>query len=301
MNNTIVFDSNDVQSVVSSINNGSQSLSNVSSSLASSFSPLTSCDLFVDGLNKLINKANKTKSSYEDVSSVVASHIEEYINMENDISNAGNNYMSYSDSTSRSGDGGISIDPTISIGDVNHGKEISTSLDDEVKKLDDNTIIKFIDFIKVNNNNNTNISDIFASEKTSILVQYLYEFCKQYDDKVLTISDETEIRRYLLLNILNLEEDYISIPDEYSIYKYKKFLKRIASDNNTSITELFTDINKKQILNSTLNDMYNGKIDSSKYGLSADYQQEFKKLVEYKVKENNVSYDSLFDNPLLLI
>lgn len=295
----IVFDSDDVQSVSTSVNSDLQSLSSIVNQVSSNFSSLVNCNLFDDNLNQLVNNINKVKAYYSKVESIISNHNNEYINMENAISNIANNYQSYDSYDNNLVPISINIGNDINIDNVNNGKSISNRLDDEVISIDDDTIIEFIDFVK-KNNTNISIIDIIKKDKINLLVENLSKFYKQILNKDLIIDNELETRKHFLLKMFDFNAYYKDL-EYYSLFKYKNYLKIVGDENNCKVSELFTDPVKENMLQKAFDNLYAGKVNYKDYGLSENYQSEFKLLVDNRAKELNISTVQLLLNPLLLL
>ena len=302
-NNNISFDTNDVSSIVSYLNNDVQALSAISTSISSSFNQLTSCDLFVEGISKLTQKVDSIKTSYESIITAIGGQINNYADVETAVQNAADNYMSYYSNDRRSsGGGGKDYGYGLeSVDTVEKGEQIGTTLDDEVKSIDDKTLVDFLNFVNVNKGETVSINDIFKDENSKVLALYLQAYYKQYENKELTINDETLIRSELINSILNSEVDLPKTIKDESIIMYKEYLSAIAKANNVSLGDYFTKSEYKESVKTTLLNLYNGKVDAKQYGLDENYAEQFKNLVDKKAKSLNLSVDEVLSNPLCLL
>lgn len=298
----ISFDTSDVSSIVSSINNDVQALTNVSSSISTSFSPLTNSDLFTEGLNKIVQKLNNIKTSYESISTAIGGQVNTYNDVETAVEGISDNYISYYDN----GSTGISSRRNSRTDDLSttataEGTKISTTLDEEVKSIDDKTLIKFINFVSVNLANSATISDLFQEENSEALSKYLQSFYKKYSGKELTIVDKSIIRTGLLKNILNSTVELPKELKDQSIIKYKEYLIAFAKELNVSVADLFLNTDYIDKTKIALQNLYEGKVDAAKYNLDSNYQSEFKDLVEKVMNGRKITLDKLFNNPIYLV
>ena len=298
----ISFDTSDVSSIVSSINNDVQALTNVSSSISTSFSPLTNSDLFTEGLNKIVQKLNNIKTSYESISTAIGGQVNTYNDVETAVEGISDNYISYYDN----GSTGISSRRNSRTDDLSttataEGTKISTTLDEEVKSIDDKTLIKFINFVSVNLANSATISDLFQEENSEALSKYLQSFYKEYSGKELTVVDKSIIRTGLLKNILNSTVELPKELKDQSIIKYKEYLIAFAKELNVSVADLFLNTDYIDKTKIALQNLYEGKVDAAKYNLDSNYQSEFKDLVEKVMNGRKITLDKLFNNPIYLV
>ena len=298
----ISFDTSDVSSIVSSINNDVQALTNVSSSISTSFSPLTNSDLFTEGLNKIVQKLNNIKTSYESISTAIGGQVNTYNDVETAVEGISDNYISYYDN----GSTGISSRRNSRTDDLSttataEGTKISTTLDEEVKSIDDKTLIKFINFVSVNLANSATISDLFQEENSEALSIYLQSFYKEYSGKELTVVDKSIIRTGLLKNILNSTVELPKELKDQSIIKYKEYLIAFAKELNVSVADLFLNTDYIDKTKIALQNLYEGKVDAAKYNLDSNYQSEFKDLVEKVMNGRKITLDKLFNNPIYLV
>lgn len=305
--NSITFDTEDVSSILAVLKNDVQNLDNIKSNVKSALEPITNCDLFTEGLEQLTKKIESIKKSYEGIISVVDAQASKYSLSDDQIANAASNYMSYYNGGSSSGGtsggdyGASGSEDDYAVDTVDAGKIISTVLDDQVKAIDDKTLINIINFMNMNKEANVTIRDILNEINSKALAIYLQGFYKMYANADLTITDETIIRKEFLKCLLNAEVDLPAELKENSILKYKEYLKDIADSKNISLGDLFTLEEHSEIIKTALEDLYDGKVDAKKYDFAANYKEEFVKLVSKITQEKNVSKEEVFKNPLYLV
>lgn len=298
----ISFDTSDVSSIVSNINNDVQSLGTISSTISTSFSPLTNSDLFAEGLNKIIQKLNNIKTSYESISTAVGGQLNTYSDVETAVEGISDNYMSYYDSGStRISSRRHSKSDDLSTSETGDGTKINTTLDEEIKSIDDKTIIKFINFVSANLASSATISDLLQEENSEALSKYLKAFYKEYNGKELAVEDKSVIRVELLKNILNSTVELPKELKDQSIIKYKEYLSDFAKNLNTSVADLFLNADYLEKTKIALQNLYEGKVDATKYNLNTNYQEEFKALVEKVMNGRKITLDELFNNPIYLV
>lgn len=298
----ISFDTSDVSSIVSNINNDVQSLGTISSTISTSFSPLTNSDLFAEGLNKIIQKLNNIKTSYESISTAVGGQLNTYSDVETAVEGISDNYMSYYDNGStRISSRRHSKSDDLSTSETGDGTKINTTLDEEIKSIDDKTIIKFINFVSANLASSATISDLLQEENSEALSKYLKAFYKEYNGKELAVEDKSVIRVELLKNILNSTVELPKELKDQSIIKYKEYLSDFAKNLNTSVADLFLNADYLEKTKIALQNLYEGKVDATKYNLNTNYQEEFKALVEKVMNGRKITLDELFNNPIYLV
>jgi hypothetical protein len=305
----VSFDSSDVSSIVSSLNSSAQALVSVGSTVQSTLTPLTSCDLFTDGVSKLVSKLESVKSSFESIVTAIGGQTQTYSDVESAVQQAGDNYMSYygggsggSSGGSGGGGGSSSSEGLFTAGmQIDQGQAVNTSLDDVVKEIDDKTIINFLNFVNVNKGEKANINDILKEENSEILMKYLVAFYKKYENKNLTATDQTLIRKELIKKILNAKVDLPKDFKDNSIIKFKTYLESIATKCKTTVADLITEPEYKETMKTALSNLYLNKVDISKYGISESDLNSFRELVAKVSKIKNIKAEEVFSNPIYLV
>lgn len=302
--NSITFDTDDVSSIVTVLKNDVQNIENIKTNVKSALEPITNCDLFVDGVEQLTKKLDSIQKSYEGIISAIDTQANTYTTSDDGVANAANNYMSYYNggTTGSGGNYGYSgSDDDYDVDKIDVGEIISTSLDEQIKTIDDKTIINMINFMNTNKESNVTIRDIINEINSEALALYLQGFYKVYGNVDLTITDETLIREEFLKCLLNAEVDLPAELKEDSILKYKEYLKDIADSKNVSLGDLFTLPEYKEVIKEALQNLYDGKVDATKYDFTSDYKEEFVNLVSKIAKEKNITKEEIFKNPLYLV
>ena len=294
-NDSISFDSNDVSSVISSLNTSKTVLSDTISIIKTNFNPLVESGLFVDGLSKLTSKITSLEESYNSITSAIGMQSNNYETIEDEISGYADNYMSYYNASGSHGSKHKSKkkkdhdSDEIDIDDIDFGTSINAStLDEVISSIDDKTLINLINFLNVNKSDDIAFNVFLDEDNEDILAAYLQEFYKENADVDLSISDTTSIRKTFIEKILNTDLKVPSSVKEDSIIKYKKHLTEVASRYNTDLNTLLTNESYSGIVKQELNKYYNEK-------------DSFKKLVDSKASEESISKEELLSNPELLI
>ena len=294
-NDSISFDSNDVSSVISSLNTSKTVLSDTISIIKTNFNPLVESGLFVDGLSKLTSKITSLEESYNSITSAIGMQSNNYETIEDEISGYADNYMSYYNASGSHGSKHKSKkkkdhdSDEIDIDDIDFGTSINAStLDEVISSIDDKTLINLINFLNVNKSDDIAFNVFLDEDNEDILAAYLQEFYKENADVDLSISDTTSVRKTFIEKILNTDLKVPSSVKEDSIIKYKKHLTEVASRYNTDLNTLLTNESYSGIVKQELNKYYNEK-------------DSFKKLVDSKASEESISKEELLSNPELLI
>ena len=301
----VSFDSGDVSSIVASLNSSAQSLTSIASSVTSAFTPLTSCDLFTDGLSKLSQKIESIKSSFESIVTAIGGQTQTYSDVENAVAQAGDDYMSYYGGGSSGGGGGgggsSSDEGLLETAAVQYGLAVNTVVDEEIKKIDDETLVNLINFININKAENVTISDILKEENSEILAKYLEAFYKQYTNKACSVSDATLVRKELIKSILNAKVDLPKSLKDSSIIKFKTYLEAIAKKCNTDVASLITDPQYSETMKTYLSCLYLNKVKTDLFGISESDLESFRERVAKITKQKNITADELFSNPIYLV
>ena len=294
-NNSISFDSNDVSSVISSLNVSKNKLTDTVNILNTDFKPLIESNLFVDGLSKLSNKITSLESSFDGITSLISEQSTNYETIEDEVSRYADNYMSYYDASGSHGSKHKSKkkkshdSEDIEVDDIDFSKILNTtSLDEAIKLLDDKTLIKCINFLNINKSDDIPFNVFLDEDNKDILATYLKVFYKDNTNMDLSITDTSSIRKVFIEKILNTDLKVPSSVKEDSIIKYKKQLTKIANKYNTDLNTLLTDVSYTNIVKDELDGLYKDK-------------DSFKDFVNGKSKELNKSNDELLYNPELLI
>ena len=291
-NSNIMVDSNDISLIQSSISSSTTCLSDITSTLSTKFNPLIECDLFTDNLTSIINKIKDIESLFSNINGVIGTQLNNYDNVENEVANYGNDYMSYYSSSGKkhkkskktSEEGEIETD------DVKNGKSLNVNiLDTEIKDIDDSTLIECINFLNVNKSDDTPFNVFLDEDNEEILATYLEEFYNKNGMDNIATEDASKVRKLFIEKILNTSVSIPSSISEDSLIKYKSYLTSIANTNNVDLNTLLTNVKYSDAVNNTLTNLYNNNTNG------------FKSFIDNKATKLNKSVEELLSNPTLLI
>ncbi len=301
-NNSISVDSNELETIISNVNSDKTSIGEVNTSFESSFKPLTDVGLFVDCLNNLKEESKNIETAYEVLIRELNSHLDDYNSLENQLAQVANNYRSYYSPTTGGGVGSYTSGNPNTVTDVNDGTPIDPEkMETKIEKIDFNAIDEMLNFISITKDSDKTIGDILAdANNANYFCTLLQNYYKTYNSTLVEYDSSSSVQQLLLRQLLNSDVDNIpkALSDK-SIIKYKKYLHKIAKDNNTTVYDLSTKEQFKEIFKDSLLKLYNKEINSTEF--DDNYCNDFRTFIDSRAKEKNVDKDKLFEDIKLLL
>ena len=297
----ISIDSSVLEDVVSRLSSDNNSLSKMKDSLDRDFVCMINAGLFEEQMKKLKEKVSSISSVYSSISSEISNHLGEYETNENTISEVANDYMSYYD---YSGTTGVSKKTKKHVDDSDDTDTDSkkVNLEDEIKDIDSKTLISLVNFIDSNKKDDVSINDLIMDESNhDYLMTLIKKFYNEQGIDNIKISDNTEVVRALLTNILNSNLIMPQDMNSNSLIAYKEYLNSIASKYNTDSFTLITNSNYQNTIYTYLSSLYNGSTSDISVGYSNELITGFKAMVDAKSTLYSTSVDELLKNPLYLV
>lgn len=300
-NGNILLNSEEISSTVSIVNDVVSTLENdMSSSINSNFNTLLDLGLFSEGIENIKKQISSLATAYKAVAVEIASHISEFEEVEDTLSNGISNYInSNSNNTENnsSNNNFSSNNENIIVSDIQEGTTINDqTLLNSIAAINDETKNKLIEFLSVNKDNNITISELmFNTANTTALVTLLKKFYGDSNPTISNIENATIIQK-TLINKLFASNDIPSSISENTILVAKKYLNIIAKNNNITVGDLLLDDDKSNLLSSALMNVYDGN-GLSEFGLT---ENEIKQIREYMDKvaiSNNSAVEELITNP----
>jgi len=309
-NGDLLIDSSELSGVVSTINTIVTTLeSDIGTAISSEFTALSEAGLFTDGLASLAQSVQALGGSYKQLAVLIASHNAELEETENQLSNAAGNYSSgYKGSSGSRGNSGGSSGSSggnssydnnnTNVNDVNDGQAVNAAvLVDNIEKITDESLVKLVDFIKINKAANLSINQLLFDKTNAMkLVSLLRVF---YGDKttdtIVDISSATLIQKTLIKQMFEAD----TLPQEISnntILVAKEYLNTIAKENKIAVEDLLLDDDNSLILATSLMNVYDGN-GISEYGLSAEEVEKIRNYMDNVATSNGASVEDIAGNP----
>jgi len=309
-NGDLLIDSSELSGVVSTINTIVTTLeSDIGTAISSEFTALSEAGLFTDGLASLAQSVQSLGGSYKQLAVLIASHNAELEETENQLSNAAGNYSSgYKGSSGSRGNSGGSSGSSggnssydnnnTNVNDVNDGQAVNAAvLVDNIEKITDESLVKLVDFIKINKAANLSINQLLFDKTNAMkLVSLLRVF---YGDKttdtIVDISSATLIQKTLIKQMFEAD----TLPQEISnntILVAKEYLNTIAKENKIAVEDLLLDDDNSLILATSLMNVYDGN-GISEYGLSAEEVEKIRNYMDNVATSNGASVEDIAGNP----
>lgn len=297
----ISIDSSVLEDVVSRLSSDNNSLSKMKDSLDRDFVCMINAGLFEEQMKKLKEKVDSISSVYSSISSEISNHLGEYETNENTISEVANDYMSYYDYSGKTR-GSKKTKKHVDDSDKTDADSKKVNLEDEIKEIDSKTLISLVNFIDSNKKDDVSINDLMMDESNhDYLISLIKKFYKEQGIDNISVSDNTEIVRTLLINILNSKLNMPQDMNSNSLIAYKEYLNSIASKYNTDSFTLITNANYQNTIYTYLTNLYNGSTSDINVGYSTELIAGFKAMVDSKSNIYNTSVDELLKNPLFLV
>ena len=274
--------------------------SDITSSVDGDFSVLSELG-FGNCISKIKSQATSLTNVQKSIIDSIASHLSDVEDTENKLNSGFNNSYSGSsyvgDSSSGSDDvGGSDYD----VDDDEDGKKINaeelasmiTSLDEDEKK-------SLLSLINSNKDSNTSLNDLLMNYENS---EELFKILKSVlgtDKEFADFTDEEKelIQKTLLNTIVNGETEYQELKTD-SILMAKEYLKDVCNDYKIDPSDLIYDSLYRNVLKTSLKDLYNGNVDSD---VPESEILEFRQYVDKVAQQNNTSAIDLINNNVQLL
>lgn len=291
--NKIVYDSNEISSIMSKIGNNSSIVeSDIVNSLTNDFSMLQELDLFAEGLNKLSSKASQVISLNNRLLTRLSEHDSNMNELNKKHTDMFNNIDDYADDSSVYSGEVVSIDE-ITLSSVPDGKLILSEYIGSVifkfpydKKL---VLLK-----KILNDGKNSLDIITDSKQSDILIYQLKEVLKEdysIDLGKLTIEEEKELQKAFFNSICDENKNIFDEIEQDSILKGMSYFKEVCSNNNISVTDLLYDDNNKDLFVNALKDIYNNQLES----LTANETLSVRSYIDNVASSNKIEVSKLLE------
>ena len=292
--NKIVYDSNEISSIVSN----TKELINVVETdikpqIDNDFQLLKELDFFNDGFDSINTKLDKIILLNSEIVSSLNKHDEEMNSINNKHLSLFNG-MNQEETKTNSYSGESIVLDNINLKEITDGKTVLTtfinevipkfSYEEKVKLL--KNILKEEDSLSILTNNDE--SDIITYElKENIDSDYFIELSK------LTKEEEKEIQRSFFDAISDNDTNIFDEIKKDSFLSGLSYLKQYAKKNDTTLSNLIFDDNKKELFMDAIKDIYNSdQIDV----LTEEEVNSVKSYIYNISSKNNIEVNELLNN-----
>ena len=300
----VSINSDVANNVISYLSNATQCLDgDVTSKLASSFQPLVDLGFASNCLSKIQQQVKSLLSQEQSLIDSISSHLSDVSEVENNLNR---------DFTNRIGSSGGwgSYNPP-STTEVVDGSEIEVDNEEDGKKIKVDGFKEIIDsltdteknnllkLLEVNKDANTSIKDLlFDTKYSEELFKTLKKVLKeQVEFDELSLDDIKQVQKILLDSIVTGETTNFELKTN-SILVVQEYLNDISKSNNISTSDLLFNSSYKDLLKTSLKNLYNGDVDKS---VPDTYITNIRDYIDPIAKEKNVSAHELIDNYLEMV
>lgn len=292
--NKIVYDSNEISSIVSN----TKELINVVETdikpqIDNDFQLLKELDFFTDGFDSIKTKLDKIILLNSEIVSSLNKHDEEMNSINNKHLSLFNGINQEETKTNSYSGESIVLD-NINLKEITDGKTVLTtyisevipkfSYEEKVELL--KNILKEEDSLSILTN--TDESDIITYElKENIDSDYFIELSK------LTKEEEKEIQKSFFNAISDNDTNIFDEMKKDSFLSGLSYLKQYAKKNDTTLSNLIFDDNKKELFMDAIKDIYNSdQIDV----LTEEEVNSVKSYIDNISSKNNIEVNELLNN-----
>ena len=297
--------------------------SDVKGKLSSSFEPLTSLGFLSEALSKIESQVDKLIESHNSIVAEISSHMQDVETQEDGLDNG------YQSGTFTGGYGGTSSGGSTSTWSSDGSPTTSTVdesfVEPQITEAAEYELVEESDGLKVNADEfNEMLSSIDGEYQTTLInlinsnkpsdvslidllldnsnSEELYKTLKDVfgdslDMSSFTLEDYEKVQKHLLNMIVKSD---VSIPklSDNTILAGKAYLAKVCSDNNIEPSDLFFDNKNKELLKTSLLEIYDGSVGD----VMTDKEiKNFRYEVDVKAKKNNMSSEELIENHLDLL
>ena len=296
MANAITIDSSVIESIISKVGSDKAKIEEVKSSLDSAFAPLIACGLFESCLSSLKEEATNIASTYDALQTQLKAHVSSVSTLEDRVQKVGSDYRSYYTPSGGGGGSRGSQGGQSTVQEVEEGKKVDPEkMEKKIEDLKPSDIKTMIAFALLIKEKNTSLmSLLFDPTKAGKFAEILKKFYTTYGTLEVNYDDASKVQKAFVKKILNSTEDLPATFTEATILHFKKYLVNIAKANNIAPEDLIMEDKYKDILSSSLKDLYNGKVDKKEY--DEEYVTEFKAFINMKANANNQKADEVMGN-----
>ncbi len=300
-NGQVVVNSDEITSILSHMVSSCSVLeSDLSSKIPGNFQCLVDLGFLSTSVTKIKEQINTITSTYKSVIAEISSHLGDVASTDEKLES---NFRSGYGSVSSGGGGAYYGEGKGSETDVNSvedGKKINVQKFIEcLPLLDDESKLNLVKFIDIKKDEGTSLVDLlFNAENTEELFVLIKDaFKDSIDLSEATLDDYVLIKKALLEMLCNNEIDYKELK-ENSIIGAKEYLVKISKENNISVSDLLVDTNYREVLKTSLINLYDGNVTSD---VSTTIIENYRNYIDKVAKLNNITSEELLTKHIELI
>lgn len=296
MADRIFYDSNEVSNIVSKIGEHTDLIqSDIEYSINKNFSVLRELDLFSDGLDLLLSRADNIIYLNNKLVNLLNNHDGDFCSLENEHVSLFNKEEVEEKETEAYSGTVISIDEIV-LSKINDGKVILTEYINEV--IPSFSYDKKLEVLKeILNDNSNSLSLLTDSDESDILVYQLKNILSdKYSIKLnkLTKDEEKELQKSFFESISDNDTNIFDELDTNTFLNGLSYYKQVAQKNGISDTDLLFDDKNKELFMDALNDIYNNsdQIDV----LTENEIESVKNYINEVASSNSITVSELLSN-----
>ena len=296
MADRIFYDSNEVSNIVSKIGEHTDLIqSDIEYSINKNFSVLRDLDLFSDGLDLLLSRADNIIYLNNKLVNLLNNHDGDFCSLENEHVSLFNKEEVEEKETEAYSGTVISIDEIV-LSKINDGKVILTEYINEV--IPSFSYDKKLEVLKeILNDNSNSLSLLTDSDESDILVYQLKNILSdKYSIKLnkLTKDEEKELQKSFFESISDNDTNIFDELDTNTFLNGLSYYKQVAQKNGISDTDLLFDDKNKELFMDAVNDIYNNsdQIDV----LTENEIESVKNYINEVASSNSITVSELLSN-----
>ncbi len=233
--------------------------SDITSKMSDNFSALSSIG-YGDALSKIKEQIDDMLELTAKLMRELSSHLVSTQDTEANLQNAlQNKQLPTNVTNSNSYGGGTHYTAPVTNEDKDKGKEIISDILKDIKNRDDKSIVNLIELINQNKGKLSLTELIFGYKTSEELVKALSKALglKISDKETFTKEDEENVKKTLIEKLFDVEPVPLRLIGS-SILTAKEYIKEIAEQEKMSIGDLLVDEKNKELLVTSLSNLYNG-------------------------------------------
>lgn len=301
---TIIINSDIINTVITDLRSSYVNLeSNLISKLPGNFSVLAELGFFSSGINAILSQTNKLVDLHKTLITQISQHLNDYATIEDELSTTLENGLENYSIKNNNYSGSAITSGNLTIDDVEQGTAINKQkLVEEIIKLTDEEKINLINLLYFYKSDDISVVDLLLDNTKSQQLYVVLNNIFGNTNENLSINsyeDSKIIQKILLESICNGTIENTEL-NTNSILIAKEYLKLIAKENNTDISNLLLNDEYKKTLQISLLNLYDGN-NIGKYNLNSQYVDNVRKYIENIAEKNNTTVEDILVNKIDII
>ena len=295
MADNLSYDSNEISSIVSSIGEYTSLVQNeIEISLNRHFQMLKELDLFDDGLDLLLSRADNVVYLNNKMVNFLNMHDNDFNDLENNNVNLFGKEEESTPSDEAYAGAVVNIDEIV-LNKINDGKVILTEYVNEV--IPSFSYDKKLEVLKsILNNNTSSLSILTDLDESDIMVYQLKNILSsKYSIQLnkLTKEEEKELQKSFFKSIIDNDTNIFDDIKTNTFLHGLSYYKQVAQKNGISEVDLIFDENNKDLFMNSINEIYNSdQIDV----LTDDQLKSVKNYINEIASSNSITVKDLLSN-----